>query len=155
MHILHLNGGNTTATFPATENYAKTMLALHQPWRNLEDVMKNDIFGYFYALMKKLKEKQLGTQVQYDLAEYHYNNGYQRRPELTAAPIQTHPENMSAEDKNLEQLTSRTGNVEDSLVEHGSLSLDFGLNFEWDKQPSVIDVRISFVINSVCWMCGI
>ena len=143
MHILHLNGGSTRVTYPVETDYAKTMLALHQPWRRLDDIMTRDVKGRFYELMKEMKSKQLGTQVQYDLAMYDYYAGYQKRPEVTAAPMQTHPENMSEEDRNIEFLTSSTGNVKDSTVEHDSLSLDFGLNFEWDKEPPLLDVSLT------------
>ena len=143
MHILHLNGGSTRVTYPVETDYAKTMLALHKPWRRLDDIMTRDVKGRFYELMKEMKNKQLGTQVQYDLAMYDYYAGYQRRPEVTAAPMQTHPENMSEEDRNIELLTGSTGNVKDSTVEHDSLSLDFGLNFEWDKEPPLLDVSLT------------
>ena len=102
--------------------------------------MCQNLFGQFDMVMRDLKRKNLGTQVQYDLAMYHHFAGIQRRAEVTAAPMQTHPENMSGEDKDMELLTSRAGNVKDSMEELGSVLFDFGLNHSWDKEPAIIDV---------------
>ena len=52
---------------------------------------------------------------------------------------------MSEEDRDMELLTSRAGNVKDSMEEHDGYSFDFGLNFEWDKELPVVDVSVSFV----------
>ena len=151
MHILHINGGSTTATYPPTENYAKTMLALHKPWKHPHDIMSGNIFGDFDMIMRCLKRKKLGTCVQYELAMYEHFAGFQRRAEVTAAPMQTHPEDMSEEDRDMELLTNRAGNVKDCMEEHDGFSFDFGLNFEWDKEPPVVDV--SFLFCFLSFLC--
>jgi hypothetical protein len=80
--------------------------------------------------------------VQYELAMYEHFSGFQKRTEVTAAPMQTHPENMSEEDRDIELLTSRCTNDKDCMEEHESFNFDFGLNFEWDKEPAIIDVSV-------------
>ena len=53
---------------------------------------------------------------------------------------------MSEEDRDMELLTSRAGNVKDSMEEHDGYSFDFGLNFEWDRESPVVDVSVNVVM---------
>ena len=61
----------------------------------------------FTILIKKLKQLHLGCNVQYEQAMYTFYSSFGVRKEATAAPMHTHPENMSDEERMLELLTSR------------------------------------------------
>ena len=96
----------------------------------------------FERLMNKLKQLHLGCNVQYEQAMDTFYSSFGVRREATAAPVHTHPENMSDEERMLELLTSRaSGGDNDKKIDSGT-DLNLGLEYDWGSTAPIPGVSV-------------
>ena len=140
--VLHVPGTCCVPSYPPSPEFARAILMLHKPWRKAHEFSRSSMVYDFERLMNKLKQLHLGCNVQYEQAMDTFYSSFGVRREATAAPVHTHPENMSDEERMLELLTSRASGGDNDKETDSGTDLNLGLEYDWGSTAPIPGVSV-------------